>query len=435
MFDIVRGWRIAGSPEAIRNFREMLSGWAVDADGQLRLLRLELNPRNQNLAKWPIAGSTAEREFLDEGDPLVWGFLEGRRRITGTASEVWELTARLTLNPTKWISQQSVRLTQSPDEEWLATPSIMFARAEPFSLHEIPLVRSANVFIGLPRDLHLMKPAMWGTQIQRYVRDTVGLLNQSLSTAAELSGVQLTQDAHDFRLKELEIYWEFWSERPLEEMIRIERGMRQAAASSTTSWWPLDPASRTRLASGGAIEVGVNDNSPRVSMRLAEGIVLRVYAKTNKRLRFEVAYKPSSARTDFYTTQFNSPSSLADALVTARTPAAHRLQQVLGAIRMLANVVSEQKAPHELISDIYAAVPNVEHAQTLVSTLISCGRVAAYPKGSMRDHLVRLRQCGIMRSFSRAGNDFVWTVTPRYRYALAILRGVESTQDSQSRGS
>jgi len=424
MLDAVKCWRIIGPPDRIAAFREMLTGWSPEEQGGQRLIGAQSNPHHERAARWSIAGSTVEGESMNNGDPLIWGLLEAKRQglVDGGSSENWQITARLALNPSKWISQQSTRLTMSPEDQWLEVPSSMFVWKDAFSVEEIPLVRSANVFVGMPRDLQLMRPQSWHLQIHRYVTDAIALLGSNLTRVAQSTGVHLVTETLDLRLKEVEIYWEFWSERPLEEMARIEAAVRSVAASSSTAWWPLDDQTKALLASIGQIEVGVEDNSPRLSLRLMHGATLRIYAKTNKRLRFEVAYRLSEARTDFRRRTFTSAQSLADGLGQARIPAAGRLGNIFAAIRAIAETVPDTKAPHELVSDIYAGVGTASRARDLVSMLVTCGRIAAYPNTGFHDDLVRLRRRGVLRSFTRAGNDFLWTVTPAYRAALLSLR-------------
>ncbi len=417
--DAVQCWQITGRQSQISAFREMLTGWSPsDGDGQ-RLVGQQTSTQPR-FARWSIAGSAVEGETIDIGDPLIWGLLEANL-ATGGVIETWLITARLTLNPTKWVSQQSARLTMLPSDQWLQEPSNMFAWKEPFSVAEIPLVRSPNVFVGMPREMLMIRPESWGVQLHRYIRDAVSLLHANLGRVAALTDVQMHQRAIDLRLKEAEIYWEFWSERPLEEMARIEASARTVASSSNTAWWPISDEAADVLTSIGQIEVGVEDNSPRVSMRLAQGTALRIYAKTSKRLRFEVAYKAPKARAVFPRRSFASPDELSESLVNARLPAADRLGRIFDAIRLMAVETVDRKAPHELISEILTIVEG-QLGRDLVSMLISCGRIAAYPDLSFHAELVRLKRRGVLRTLTRAGNDFLWTVTPAYRSALLALR-------------
>lgn len=421
------GWTGTGSLEAFAEFRANLAGNFYDNDGvEYRLFNSpggHLHPATI----WRISAGLS----IDQGNrrkPLFSGKLEARMRNAASPSgeRTWDFTFRLALNPTRWIAQQPLTLVRIPEAEWANAPVQMFHRGEQnFTFDEIGLVRSDNVHVGLPRILNIAHPNVWMMQVSRYLRGVIGLLRSTLGAAAvEGGGFVINSDAEpSFTLKEIEAYWEYHTPRPLEEMRRIADPIRRLAASSTTAWFPLAPEASEALSQNGSIEVGTDDNSPRILMRAGAGYNVRIYAKTNARLRFEVAYDCADARQMFQPLTSLNAEQLLSRLDHARNCGSQALNDVLTFIRPHMDVPAQAKEVHELFAEVFRCAASTAAATAMVSMLVTNGRIASGEgiNAGLKD-IRRLVRRGVLVRGGMQGRDYTWIVSPPYAEALARLR-------------
>lgn len=422
----MEGWTGTGSLEAFAEFRANLAGNFYDNDGfEYRLFNSpggHLHPATI----WRISAGLS----IDEGNrrkPLFSGKLEARMRNAASPSgeRTWDFTFRLALNPTRWIAQQPLSIV-SPQADWASAPVQMFHRGEQnFTFDEIGLVRSDNVHVGLPRILNIAHPSVWMMQVRRYLLGIMGLLRSTLgAAAAEGGGFVVNSGAEpSFTLKEIEAYWEYDTPRPLEEMRRIADPIRRLAASSTTAWFPLAPEASEALSQNGSIEVGTDDNSPRILMRAGKGYNVRIYAKTNARLRFEVAYDCADARQMFQPLTALNTEQLLSRLDHARTCGAQTLNDVLTFIRPHMNVPAQAREVHELFGEVFRCASSPAAASAMVSMLVTNGRIAIGEgiNAGLKD-IRRLVRRGVLVRGGMQGRDYTWVVSPPYADALGRLR-------------
>lgn len=423
----MEGWSGTGSQEAFAEFRANLAGNFHDENGdEYRLFR---NPGNHlhPATIWRVCAGIPEGAGYSRR-PLVSGKLEARIRGAappGTGNR-WDFTFRLAINPTRWIAQQPMTLLRTPEAQWATIAAHMFHRGQNYT-NEMPLVRGDNVHLGLPRILSLARPSSWMVQVERYLRGIIGLMRRTLElAAAEGGGFVIHTQEPTFTLKEVETYWEYAASRPLEEMRRLADPLRQLAASSSTAWHPLTEEASTALSAAGAIEIGTDDNSPRILMRSGRGCDVRIYAKTDSRLRFEVAYDCNEARHLFQPFNALSLEQLLQRLAFARERGAERLSELLDFIRPQITAPEQERQVHELFAEIFRCASTPAKASAIVSMLVTNGRIVTGPNFSIGlDDMRRLMRRRIVRRGGLQGQDYTWVVTPRFEAALARLRGAQ----------
>ncbi|ANM16338.1 hypothetical protein AMK06_CH01408 [Rhizobium sp. N541] len=421
MIDI-EGWSGAGTQGAFAEFRANLAGHFYDDAGiEYRLFRSPGNHLHPATI-WKVCAGIPEGNGYRRR-PLLSGKLEARMRGTSSTagSHRWNFTFRLALNPTRWVAQQPLSLLRLPEEQWADHPAHMFHRGQNYT-DELPLVRSDNVHLGLPRVLSLARPSTWMIQVERYIRGVVTLLENTLGLAAgEATGFSIDTPEPSFTLKEIEAYWEYSTPRPLEEMRRLADPIRQLAASSSTAWHPLTEEASAALSAAGAIEIGTDDNSPRVLIRSGRGCDVRIYAKTDSRLRFEIAYDCNEARVLFQPVNGLSFEQLISRLAFGRQRGAEKFNELLGFIRPQMTVPQQERQIHELFTEIFRCALSPAKASTIVAMLVNNGRVVSGPDLGLPD-IRRLTRRGVFMRGGTQGKDFTWVVTPPFEAALARLR-------------
>lgn len=424
----LEGWSATGSPEAFAEFRTNLAGIFQDEHGEeYRLFRSPGNHLHPATI-WRVCAGIQEGNTYRRR-PLLTGKLEARLRGANQFSggNRWDLTFRLAINPTRWIAQQSITLLRTPEAQWATIPAHMFHRGENYT-QELSLVRSDNVHLGVPRILALARPSSWMIQVERYLLGVVRLLRRTLGLAAhEAAGLTINSPEPSFTLKEVEPYWEFASTRPLEEMQRLADPVRRLAASSRTAWHPLTDEASAALSTAGAIEIGTDDNSPRILMRSGRGCDVRIYAKTDSRLRFEVAFDCAEARHLFQPINALSLEQLLQRLAFARERGAERINELLDFIRPQITAPEEARQVHELFAEIFRCASSPAKASAIVSMLVTNGRIATGPEfPSDLAGIRRLVRRRVLRRGGMHGQDYTWVVAPCFEVALARLRGDQS---------
>ena len=119
---------------------------------------------------------------------------------------------------------------------------------------------------------------VWRGMRNDYFSLVLHVLEQEMTRAAEYSGCRFSSSSRAFTLKDTEVYWEKESENALEELEELLPTLTQLGRQANVGNYPETRQTRTR-------------NCPSVSVQLANGVTLRVYAKTHLRIRYEIAYK------------------------------------------------------------------------------------------------------------------------------------------------
>ncbi len=426
VFAAFSGWRLQGTNGEFREFATQVRDLVPAGDGGEGAIFGAHSGNMPSHAKWQVLGGGDDAGAAWTGRPLFGGYLAATRHGPNVPTEnsrnTWRLTADLALNPTRWLLHQSIRIIQTPLEQWPAVPPRMFATEEPWR-DEIPLVRALNVHLGTNRHLGLALPHRWPTQLRRYVAGTLDLLQTAIQQACDTVGLTLQRPSFLVTLKQIETYWEFSTTSPLEDMAQLEGHVRSVAARSQVGWRSIDESALAALPSVEHITVGNEDNSPVVRIQLGAGRSLRVYAKTDRRLRFEVVHDCKAARGVFPRYTADTEEALYGWLDDAAADAATSLNSVLAAIRELRGVSPRPRRAHELVAGIFSAL--ADHpvtASVIVSALVANGRITRSASSPLGDAIDTLRGRGLLVFARRAGLDFIYVVHADYRRALARLR-------------
>lgn len=403
-------WRITGTVSEMGEFRNSLPS-INPVDGTPRRL---------------FAGQRAQERywrFNVLSAPLFSGVLLVRHQVDPFGHAYYIVSLDLGMNPTRWVANQSTRITQRPFAEWMEVPPDMFAESDPYLGNEVPLVAGDNVVLGMPRDLLKAHPARWDVQLRRYWNGIVDLVERWLQQSADDANCQFQRIGEHINIKEIETHWEFSCDRPLEEMLRLERAVRRVAASSETNWMSISQEAREHIGPLANSSIGAEDNSPRIKMMLERGTSLRIYAKTSRRLRFEVVFVCAEARAAFPTHTATNWATLFIWLERARTLGAEYLSDILPSIRAAQLPPEPGKRSYELVADIFRATSDAAMSQAIVEALIANGRVVNYRGGSMTAVIRRLCSRNILYRLGRQSTDNIYVVTTQYQQALTDLRG------------
>ena len=213
-----------------------------------------------------------------------------------------------------------------------------------------------------------------------------------------------------FNLQEVETYWEFRTDNSLQRILDIEPLLRtfNEMDSETTHY------KNETLGNGIGVKIPIR-----------AGVELQVYAKTNRRIRFEVGHDLQKCSTPAHILgslhdphTFSSLERVYGKLELLRQDAAEIINAVFQHMRQQNTLPTTPNRALHLLYDISQAVPDPEIARVLIWTLVTTGRVVSMPP--LSPHLKELKRLGILETQPR-NRKRAYVVTSAYRFALDAL--------------
>ena len=342
--------------------------------------------------------------------PLFSGFMKIINRRESPS--IWMLHSLLSLNLTRFVRHQAIprpatRLLQD-------RPNILYGFYErnlPLDHEdEFPLVDSDN---WIPDDRlwsHLAAPRLWPRHLRAFLTGAATEVHNDLLRAAEHATLVIQQSHQNpFSMYSVETYWEFYEYDPIRAVRALEPLLETYAAAAVDAWDAPRHVRQERP-----------ENSRRLSIRTHTGETLKIYAKTNRRVRFEITHELSG----------NRPYRLSEGghtfpVIEGAIPllnhlagvAAERVNDVLRHFRLHASAPNTQHTVLKFIFDVQAAFDDPNKAFQLLQILTHNGSLVVGRGTVFRTELRRLHSRGVLyRSHRR------YSVTPPYRQALANMQ-------------
>lgn len=363
-----------------------------------------LTPQNSRRARYSrgFRGSRLRWGDLDIGKPLLTGKLKLDRESESRLLQFW-----LNVNPTRWTHHHPDAASDPPEiwrnSEILSSLSPPSTFAGEYSLdgndNWIPqtrLYRSSR-----------RRPSASSTDYLRVIEEAIV---SELERAAGINSSPLIflQDPR-YTLQRIETYWEFEDADPTRLVATLKR--------------PLKAFSRGTFR-GTAYPTGDGDwdrNSLSINVPLARGESLTVYAKTNRRVRFEVRLD-SEAHPDSWGggRQVSNMSRLERRLRAVREHGAAKLNNLFEFLRGYYGPVENPISPSQFLKDLSGAVQQPANFATVLSLLLENDKLENVP--GLGSEIIALKRAGIISSMGpkRRCN---YQVASCYRQALARLRG------------
>jgi len=261
-------------------------------------------------------------------------------------------------------------------------------------------------------------PHRWQRHLRSYVMGVAAEFHNQLEHAIDITRGTRLHHVESFTLRKVETYWEFAATEPT-ELVRslIPHLSSYSAGQTTISTFPV-PSQM------------VNVNSLSFSLTLTAKLSLRVYAKTNRRVRFEIIQEdlnhrellglPLGRRGEPRQPRPGSFNDILRCLYVLRERASNALNAVLEFLERHTQVVESQISAFSFLMSIAAALQDRALAHTIVSLLVFHGRIVPRAGGAeIRDACAQLVQAGIISYYPARQ---VYDVTSRYQYALQMLR-------------
>lgn len=204
-------------------------------------------------------------------------------------------------------------------------------------------------------------------------------------------------------VEQVETYFEFFHRSPLQLVESIQEAANAYARRAEVAFF----------------DIGTEGQSRRILMELFKGVYLRIYAKTNQRIRFEIQHNLSEANRPFDASQsFGNRAELGAILSTLRTDAAELVNRFLATLNPTPVHESQQHAPLSLVLEVCRAARNYEDAKMLLDALCVNTRIDSAACPSLRPALLRLKESGVIRA---RRYTTIYTATREWQTALQTL--------------
>ena len=348
--------------------------------------------------------------------PLFSGSCEWEAEETENCEPVsLSATLKLTLNPTRFIRHHFVAREFAERLHKTDLPAAPHnERAFDESDNWLPLF--GRLYVSLT-------PEGWRERVSRYLRAVENGFDQELSRvcAAHCIPCQRTQEKA-YNVKEVETYWEWLSPNPLmivENLMPFLRTFSRRFRGERT----YEAAESSNPAGARIIQI-----------QTAPGEWLKIYAKTNLRIRIEVTHKLAGKRDKFQFPRepdehgnirrqtahtFSSVIGFQGFLRKLQTRAAGKVNEFLEHVGRQSQIVPSQISAYHALFNMTRAIPNdYSTALCLLALLIHERGIPAGGDEAKRRGIDALRAFGIIEPTGRR----MYAPTAAYRHAFQTLR-------------
>lgn len=407
----MRGWHlICRSDETAEILSGMSHAIVPGADGHANLFQTRtFNPRWAQ-HQLVVAGS-GRGEAPTYPYPTFSGVVNAkageRSRFIQLNSGSLDLTAMLQLNVSRSLMAQRIaKPFRGSRPSQLGSFLLAISPQPDWQTEERVFVNTDNVIIGTDRRANFA----FARPPECHLAENIRAVWRAIGEAFEEAGGHWHQITHPaVTLDQIEVYWEFAARSPLFTLGQLRLHLPRAAERLGVSRRYLDQIKHEK-----------HGPSECIGLTLRQGVYLRVYAKSDWRIRFEVCFSgPALGKPK----PQNMPVERVQGYVaTLRGRAAEVMNDVLLTLWSLSDLSGEQATTEDLERAFSARFPDPQRAAALLVELCHWGHIR--PK--LRDDLVRpglellVDDDVLVRDRnSPGGRSFV--VTPRYELARRLL--------------
>ncbi|HEY9038602.1 MAG TPA: hypothetical protein VIN05_06635 [Roseovarius sp.] len=376
---------------------QIFQGDLIEHIHDVRHLRFTANPNADRLNR---------AHTLVSGSVGLAGW--GNRQNQRLDNEKARIVFRAQLNLTRFIQAQHLKRATRLDTPKLASDYVLAITPESrWYRDEAPLLPATNVIIGPDLKYAYALKSSRQAQFRRYLKLIHSMLHQSLGVAFEDEDAEACQ-LPNLTLHQIEFYWEFDHDNPIDYVVSIVPRLRQQAADVREDQYLVSLP-----------EYSISCQSPCIKLALTRTIELKVYAKTNRRVRFEITFKDRAIGTYGGGQTATTAKRLVSKIAPLAEEAARRCNEVLQSITAAPPPPSTISA-FQLMHAIYQKARSPYVAETVIAGLLAFERITPYGNDPLKETIHALRDAGILRT-SRPRSR-VYVVTNEYSAALQRLR-------------
>lgn len=360
-------------------------------------------PRIMGCRKTPITS-----DGLTIPEPLLGGKLVATvlRSQIDPEIRLFKLVANLHLNSTRFIRQLRPayhrRHHLGPFDEIFAVPMPLHEGGETnFTSSENWLPQNPQRETSVPREQGHEQGLIGYIDAVRQrvayeINRTVETIN--LTTPGRLTPPSRSSEA---RLSQVETYWEFFYHEPLRLVESMIGAARRFSGSTEEALF----------------EVNTLGQSITIRVRIRAGVMLRIYAKTNRRVRFEIEHDLKKMSSSPLSRWVTDTAEFRPVFTDLRNEAAETVNRFFNDLGRPSAHPSQVRSPVALLFEIIRATRNEKHAKDLMEILCVNGRYQVEPKDPLRSAVRRLYEWGVLEQ----SRPRVYSPSPAWAHAVSVL--------------
>ncbi|MCK0139306.1 hypothetical protein [Aliiroseovarius sp. F47248L] len=411
-------WGLFGSPDQVCETVTNLRNIEIETSEGECIPLFKGDPFLSHRQRLNISFASAAADTKNTGlSPLISGNLRYSARYR-RPEELRDATSSFqfntTLNLTRFIQAQKFRLRTRIDRRpRLLTDMVLAIDPDPtWHANETPLTAASNLIVGPWPKYAYAQSRSAQKHLSRYLRLVDGVLQRSF-TMATSDGSPAPRRAAYYSLQEIEVYWEYDCDDPIQFVTALLPKIR--SIGSVFYEGSVDTSYAREVSSV------IEHQSPSIKARIAKGVWLRVYAKTNRRVRFEILLESNIIGKICGGQTASSRPLFCSKVSPLIEYATDKLNTILPTI-LPSLAPNSHHTAISLVTEICSACNATHTAQTIISSLVCMGRIALYNGSHLKEPVHKLRDLGVLQTVIPRSRNYV--VTPRYEEALTSLRGL-----------
>jgi len=352
-----------------------------------------------------LAGDTVYQRPLFSGNLKLAARSKSRLKFPESGAYL-----NLCLNPSRFLNYQNGRRLLSRGLEGLAnwTPKLFANPKRHLNTDEFQFDNNDN---WIHSAIENRLGGKWTMPLFRKYFDAVlDTILSDINRAAAVIDVdcETTQSFVTYNLKNVEVYWEFSDPNPVSTINRL---FHQIGVISD------EQKSRLFQERAG----GVEDQLVVYAIKLASGVWLHIYAKTNERIRFEIRYDlKKSAKAAGGRHTCTKREDVGNLLERLRQDAATRLQEFFAILREEGVPSRLPVPPSAFLSRVISIVGNYQRALAILEQLVHHQGIPVADNNPLLKDIQALVRYKVLQCRNR-----VYRVTRDYRDAVRQLRAAD----------
>ena len=324
----------------------------------------------------------------------------------------WTFELLLSLNPTRFIRHQRLPRTAQLQANQSQSFQYTFSRREVSreQMDEFPLITGDNWISDDRIRQFFSGPRFWQDHLRTYIFGSIQRVLSDIDRAANRAEIDLEPiQRNQFNLRLVETYWEFYSDNPSGTV----NSFRQLLDSFSTA----PPQATTR-------SISLEENSTVFLVPLPRAAQLRIYAKTNRRIRFEVIQRFSRLRLAGGHTR-PTIEGILSMLDHSASLAADHINDVLTHFQRHASIPTEQRTVLGFLMDFQLACGDPTRAFELLQILVA-NRSLVVGRGLALGHLFERELQNLESAHVLSESNGRYSVIPPYVQAFMDLHESEA---------
>lgn len=359
---------------------------------------------------------------LRSNAPLFSGRIQVNRASSQNDfnSDSFRITLALSINPTRFCQYQLPIPSSSPRS---LQDTVLFATQDKIHTgagddYEFSLDASDNVLLSSSARTHAA-PRLWVTNLRRYIESIENYFNDRFEQFATTTpGFTYLRTETSYSLRSIESYFEVKDESPIATVKQISQAFWALGNNTSESQYPV------------ANNLSIDGYSTALRANIREGEALKVYAKTNKRIRLEISrrhYENPNLMPD----RAYRVDSVASLISLIRYSSQLARESALGFLehldRYILNPQHSSFNAWRFLTAVLRAIPESSSAHLLMDMLIGGGGgiKSSIVPAELRSDLKSLVNAGVIEYRGRPILRYV--IAPRYQSVIPALLGSGDT--------